>query len=395
MLNTPNANRTHIGIFGKMNSGKSSLLNAITNQNISIVSNFKGTTTDSVLKSMELIPYGPVLFIDTAGLNDSGEVGNLRVKKALDELKRVNFALFIMDGKDIDDSFYKEQLLNYKKYNIPHLLIINKKDLLSEEEIKYLANKYPEALIVSSNNSEDILNLKEHLINKLTIEESEPSLLGGLLPYNSLIVLVVPIDSEAPKGRLILPQVQILRDALDNGIQSIVVRDTELEEVLNKFKNIDLIITDSQAFKKVNEIVADRYPLTSFSILFARQKGDLKTFIEGIKAINNLKDGDYILISESCSHNTSHEDIGRVKIPNLLKKYTLKQINFEYSMGKDFPDDLNKYALIIHCGSCMLNKKIMMNRIAEVKKNNVPITNYGVALAYLTGILEKSTKIFN
>lgn len=395
MLNTPNANRTHIGIFGKMNSGKSSLLNAITNQNISIVSNFKGTTTDSVLKSMELIPYGPVLFIDTAGLNDSGEVGNLRVKKALDELKRVNFALFIMDGKDIDDSFYKEQLLNYKKYNIPHLLIINKKDLLSEEEIKYLANKYPEALIVSSNNSEDILNLKEHLINKLTIEESEPSLLGGLLPYNSLIVLVVPIDSEAPKGRLILPQVQILRDALDNGIQSIVVRDTELEEVLNKFKNIDLIITDSQAFKKVNEIVADRYPLTSFSILFARQKGDLKTFIEGIKAINNLKDGDYILISESCSHNISHEDIGRVKIPNLLKKYTLKQINFEYSMGKDFPDDLNKYALIIHCGSCMLNKKIMMNRIAEVKKNNVPITNYGVALAYLTGILEKSTKIFN
>ncbi|MGL6154314.1 MAG: [FeFe] hydrogenase H-cluster maturation GTPase HydF [Cetobacterium sp.] len=395
MLNTPNANRTHIGIFGKMNSGKSSLLNAITNQNISIVSNFKGTTTDSVLKSMELIPYGPVLFIDTAGLNDSGEVGNLRVKKALDELKRVNFALFIMDGKDIDDSFYKEQLLNYKKYNIPHLLIINKKDLLSEEEIKYLVNKYPEALIVSSNNSEDILNLKEHLINKLTIEESEPSLLGGLLPYNSLIVLVVPIDSEAPKGRLILPQVQILRDALDNGIQSIVVRDTELEEVLNKFKNIDLIITDSQAFKKVNEIVADRYPLTSFSILFARQKGDLKTFIEGIKAINNLKDGDYILISESCSHNTSHEDIGRVKIPNLLKKYTLKQINFEYSMGKDFPDDLNKYALIIHCGSCMLNKKIMMNRIAEVKKNNVPITNYGVALAYLTGILEKSTKIFN
>ncbi|WP_426710828.1 [FeFe] hydrogenase H-cluster maturation GTPase HydF [Cetobacterium sp. SF1] len=395
MLNTPNANRTHIGIFGKMNSGKSSLLNAITNQNISIVSNFKGTTTDSVLKSMELIPYGPVLFIDTAGLNDSGEVGNLRVKKALDELKRVNFALFIMDGKDIDDSFYKEQLLNYKKYNIPHLLIINKKDLLSEEEIKYLANKYPEALIVSSNNSEDILNLKEHLINKLTIEESEPSLLGGLLPYNSLIVLVVPIDSEAPKGRLILPQVQILRDALDNGIQSIVVRDTELEEVLNKFKNIDLIITDSQAFKKVNEIVADRYPLTSFSILFARQKGDLKTFIEGIKAINNLKDGDYILISESCSHNTSHEDIGRVKIPNLLKKYTLKQINFEYSMGKDFPDDLNKYALIIHCGSCMLNKKIMMNRIAEVKKNNVPITNYGVTLAYLTGILEKSTKIFN
>lgn len=394
MHSTPNSNRKHIGIFGKTNSGKSSLLNSILEQEISIVSDKKGTTTDSVTKAMELIPFGPVLFIDTAGLDDTSDIGHLRIEKALKELKRTDFALIVMDSNEIDLDFYNEHLQLLKKYNIPHLFILNKIDILDSESLSKLKNDFPNAIFISTRDRNTILNLKEILIKNLNQLEEEPTLIGDILPYNSTIVMVVPIDSEAPKGRLILPQVQLLRDCLDHGIKSYVARDTELESALKDLKHVDLIVTDSQAFKKVDQIVNNRFKLTSFSILFARQKGDLASFVQGVKTIENLKDGDKILISESCTHNTSHEDIGRVKIPNLLKRYTEKQIIFDFKMGKDFPENLEEYALVIHCGSCMLNKKIMQTRIEESMGRNVPITNYGIVIAYLTGILEKSIEIF-
>ena len=394
MKSTPNSNRTHVSLFGKTNSGKSSLLNAITNQNISIVSEQKGTTTDSVTKPMELIPYGPVLFIDTAGLDDSGALGELRVKKALSELNRTDFALVILDGSNLDYDFYLSLTSNLKKHNIPFLTVVNKCDLLNSDDREKINSLFLDAIFISTKNEKDILNLKNQLIKKLNVLEDEPTLLGKLLPYNSFIVMVVPIDSEAPKGRLILPQVQMLRDALDHGIKSLVVRDTELENTLNNFNKIDLIITDSQAFNKVDKLVNNRFKLTSFSILFANQKGDLKTFIEGVKVLDNLTDGDKVLIAETCSHNTSHEDIGRIKIPNLIKKYTSKQIIFEFKMGKDFPEDLSEYSLIIHCGACMINKKLMESRIKISKNNHIPITNYGIVISYLTGILDKSIEIF-
>lgn len=399
MNNTPNSNRKHIGIFGKTNAGKSSLLNAILEQDISIVSDIKGTTTDSVTKAMELIPFGPVLFIDTAGLDDETALGSLRVNKALNELKRTDFILYLVDASElnsttINNNFYKEKQKMFKKYNIPHLLIINKIDLLDSISVKILKETYPEAVFVSTKDRDTILDFKSKLIEHLSLTEEDPSLIKDLVPYNGTVLMVVPIDSEAPKGRIILPQVQLIRECLDCGVKSYVVRDTELESALDDLKHIDLIVTDSQAFKEVDSIVKGRFPLTGFSILFARQKGDLKTLINGAHAIENLKDGSRILIAETCTHNTSHEDIGRVKIPNLLMKKTGKKLEFDFKMGRDFPDDLLPYDLVIHCGACMINRKNMQNRIDEVLEKDVPITNYGIVLAYLTGILDKATKMF-
>lgn len=399
MNNTPNSNRKHIGIFGKTNAGKSSLLNAILEQDISIVSSIKGTTTDSVTKAMELIPFGPVLFIDTAGLDDETALGSLRVNKALKELKRTDFILYLIDASEINsttinNNFYKDKQKLFKQYNIPHLLIINKIDLLDSLSLNKLKEIYPEAVFVSTKDRDTILNFKSKLIENLNVTEEDPSLIKDLVPYNGTVLMVVPIDSEAPKGRIILPQVQLIRDCLDYGIKSYVVRDTELESALEDLKHIDLIVTDSQAFKEVDSIVKGRFPLTGFSILFARQKGDLKTLINGAHTIENLKDGSRILIAETCTHNTSHEDIGKVKIPNLLMKKTGKKLEFDFKMGRDFPDNLEPYDLVIHCGACMINRKNMQNRIDDVLEKNVPITNYGIVLAYLMGILDKATKIF-
>lgn len=399
MNNTPNSNRKHIGIFGKTNAGKSSLLNAILEQDISIVSSIKGTTTDSVTKAMELIPFGPVLFIDTAGLDDETALGSLRVNKALKELKRTDFILYLIDASEINsttinNNFYKDKQKLFKQYNIPHLLIINKIDLLDSLSLNKLKEIYPEAVFVSTKDRDTILNFKSKLIENLNVTEEDPSLIKDLVPYNGTVLMVVPIDSEAPKGRIILPQVQLIRDCLDYGIKSYVVRDTELESALEDLKHIDLIVTDSQAFKEVDSIVKGRFPLTGFSILFARQKGDLKTLINGAHTIENLKDGSRILIAETCTHNTSHEDIGKVKIPNLLMKKTGKKLEFDFKMGRDFPDNLEPYDLVIHCGACMINRKNMKNRIDDVLEKNVPITNYGIVLAYLMEILDKATKIF-
>ena len=392
---TPNSNRTHIIFLGSTNAGKSSLLNAITEQEISIVSDIKGTTTDSVKKAMELIPFGPVLFIDTAGFNDNSELGKLRIEKTIKEIKKSDFAIYVIDGNDFNKKIYDENISLLKKYNLPFITVINKEETISNEKKEELKNILKDLYFVSAKNRNSVLDFKKLLIEKLDVLEEEPSLLKGIVEYGDTVVMVVPIDSEAPKGRLILPQVQILRDALDNGVKTIVTRDTELASVLEENKNIKLIITDSQAFKIVDKIVADRYPLTSFSILFAKQKGDLNKFIKGIEVIKNLKEGAKILIAETCSHNTSHEDIGRVKIPTLLQKKTGKHFDFSFSMGKDFPDDLEKFDLIIHCGGCMITRKTMENRIAECENAGVKVTNYGMIIAYLTGILEKSIKSIN
>lgn len=393
MNNTPNANRKHIAIYGKRNVGKSSLLNAIIGQDVSLVSSVKGTTTDPVSKAMELIPLGPVVFIDTAGLDDSGELGELRVKRSLKILERTDFAIYVMDINDIDEEAYKETVRNFKKYSIPFIHIINKIDTVSEDRLEEVRNKFNDAIFVSASKQKNIFYLKDELIKRIEEGEKEIPIVGDLLPYNSKVIMVVPIDSEAPKGRIILPQIQMIRDCLDHGIKSYVVRDTELESALEDIKDVDLVVTDSQAFKRVSEIVPDHIKLTSFSILFARYKGEIDTFLEGISKIDGLNENSRILISESCTHNHSHEDIGRVKIPRMLRKHTGKDLKFQFKMGHDFPEDLGDYDLVIHCGSCMLNRKTMLTRIDMCRDKNVCITNYGVVLAYLTGILDRSVEI--
>jgi len=395
MNNTPNANRKHIGIYGNTNSGKSSLMNKILGQDISLVSNVEGTTTDPVQKAMELIPFGPVLLIDTAGLEDKTELGEIRVKKSYEYLKRLDFAIYVVDGKDLDLETYKKWKREANKYNIKHIIFINKLDKLNDDEIKNINKVFNNPLLISAKNNKNIDELKEQLIKELEAEEEEKPLIGDLLPYGSTVVLVVPIDSEAPKGRIILPQVQVIRDCLDHGIKTYVVRDTELEDALNDIKNIDLVITDSQAFKEVDKIVPKDINLTSFSILFARQKGELSDFLDGANKLKNLKAGDKVLICESCSHNVSHEDIGRVKIPRMLTKIAGGELNLEYKVGYDFEEDVEKYDMVIHCGACMVNRKSVVNKINLCKEKNVPITNYGLVIAYFTGILDRSVEIFN
>lgn len=394
MNTTPNANRKHIGIYGNTNSGKSSLMNKILGQDISLVSNVEGTTTDPVQKAMELIPFGPVLLIDTAGLEDKSQLGEIRVKKSFEYLKRLDFAIYVVDGKNLDVDTYKKWKREANKYNIKHMVVVNKLDRLSDDERSNINNIFDKPLFISAKNNENIDKLKDELIKSLEQDEEDKPIVGDLLPYGSNVVLVVPIDSEAPKGRIILPQVQVIRDCLDHGIKTYVVRDTELEDALKEIKNIDLVITDSQAFKEVDKIVPKEINLTSFSILFARQKGELSYFLEGANKLKNLKPGNKILICESCTHNVSHEDIGRVKIPRMLTKIAGGELNLEYKVGYDFNEDVEKYDMVIHCGACMVNRKSVINKINLCKEKNVPITNYGLVIAYFTGILDRSVEIF-
>ena len=394
MNTTPNANRKHIGIYGDTNSGKSSLMNKILGQDISLVSNLEGTTTDPVQKAMELIPFGPILLIDTAGLEDKSQLGEIRVRKSLDYLKRLDFAIYVVDGKNLDIDTYKKWKREANKYNIKHMVVVNKLDRLSEDEIHNINNIFDNPLFVSAIKNENLDKLKEELITNLEQDEEDKPIVGDLLSYGSTVILVVPIDSEAPKGRIILPQVQVIRDCLDHGIKTYVVRDTELEEALKEIKNVDLVITDSQAFKEVDKIVPKNINLTSFSILFARQKGELSDFLDGAKKLKDLKPGDNILICESCTHNISHEDIGRVKIPRMLNKIAGGDLNLEYKVGYDFNEDVEKYDMVIHCGACMVNRKSVVNKINLCKEKNIPITNYGLVIAYFTGILDRSVEIF-
>ena len=394
MNTTPNANRKHIGIYGNTNSGKSSLMNKILGQDISLVSNLEGTTTDPVQKAMELIPFGPILLIDTAGLEDKSQLGEIRVRKSLDYLKRLDFAIYVVDGKNLDIDTYKKWKREANKYNIKHMVVVNKLDRLSEDEIHNINNIFDNPLFVSAIKNENLDKLKEELITNLEQDEEDKPIVGDLLSYGSTVILVVPIDSEAPKGRIILPQVQVIRDCLDHGIKTYVVRDTELEEALKEIKNVDLVITDSQAFKEVDKIVPKNINLTSFSILFARQKGELSDFLDGANKLKDLKPGDNILICESCTHNISHEDIGRVKIPKMLNKIAGGDLNLEYKVGYDFNEDVEKYDMVIHCGACMVNRKSVVNKINLCKEKNIPITNYGLVIAYFTGILDRSVEIF-
>lgn len=394
MNKTPRANRTHIGIYGKRNAGKSSLLNAIIGQNYAIVSDVKGTTTDPVNKTMELIPYGPVVFTDTAGLDDFGTLGELRVKKSLKVLQRTDFGLYLVDASDLDMEGYLAFKSNFERFNTPYLLVFNKIDLISKEELSELKATYPSAAFVTVKDMHNVIEFKNQLIEALSKGEKEPAIVGDLLNYGDTVVMVVPIDSEAPKGRIILPQVQMIRDCLDHGIKSYIVRDTELESALKDLEKVDLVITDSQAFKAVDEMVPDNIMLTSFSILFARYKSsNLGAFLKGVEALKSLNQDSKVLISESCTHNTSHEDIGRFKIPALMEKNLGFKPEIEFQMGHDFPSNLEAYDLIIHCGACMVNPKTVKTRVQLCEEAGVAITNYGLLIAYYTGILDRSIEI--
>ena len=387
---TPSADRIHIGIFGRRNAGKSSIINAITGQNLAIVSDIKGTTTDPVLKAMELLPLGPVVLIDTPGLDDEGELGELRIKKAYQILNKTDIALLVVDssiGMTIEDEKILSRIQNK---NIPYLIVYNKCDIFTEA-----ASQSDNTISVSASTGTHIHELKEWIAALAPKSADSLPIVRDLLKSNDFVVLVVPIDASAPKGRLILPQQQTIRDILEAGAVSIVVKDTELKETLNNLgKKPALVITDSQAFKEVAKIVPEDIPLTSFSILFARHKGDLDIVANGAHAIEQLKDGDTILISEGCTHHRQCEDIGTVKIPRLLKNYTQADLNLEFTSGTEFPEDLSKYSLIIHCGGCTLNEREMKYRLRCAKDQNVPITNYGTAIAHMNGILRRSLEPF-
>lgn len=395
MIKTPNSNRIHIGIYGKRNVGKSSLLNAITGQNVAVVSSVRGTTTDPVRKAMEFIPLGPVLFIDTAGIDDEGELGEKRVEKSMQTMLQTDFAIYVMDANDLDEGIYNITKKSFKRFNIPHMIVINKIDTISKERKLEIEKTYCSAKLVTTYDNDSILRLKDELILEIKrFSEEEHTMIGDVIPYNGKIVMVVPIDSEAPKGRIILPQVQLIRDCLDHGIKSYVTRDVELKDALLELENVDLVVTDSQAFNEVDKMVPLNIKLTSFSILLSRVKGDLREFINGVQTLDKLEDGANILVAESCTHNSTCNDIGRVKIPKGIKKFTNKSLNFDICAGKDFPEDLSKYSLIIHCASCILNRKSMQTRMQLCKEFNVPITNYGILLAYINGILPRTIEIF-
>lgn len=386
---TPRSDRIHIALFGKRNAGKSSVINALTNQELAIVSEVKGTTTDPVYKSMELLPLGPVVMIDTPGLDDEGELGEKRVKKAKEVLSKADIALVIMDAGQGMTSFEQDIIELMEKRKLPYLKVYNKIDLSKGEA------RGKDACYVSAVTGEGIQELKEAIGRIVPSEKDTQKIAGDLVNPLDLVVLVVPIDSAAPKGRLILPQQQTIRDLLESGAASVVVRDFELAGVLEKLGTKPaLVITDSQAFEQVAKDVPNDIRLTSFSILFARYKGDLEEEIRGVRALKSLKDGDRILIAEGCTHHRQCDDIGTVKIPKWICQYTGKEFQFDTSSGNGFPDDLENYQLIIHCGGCMLNRREMKSRIQRAVEAGVPIVNYGVLIACMKGILERSLQPF-
>ena len=389
-LNTaPSANRVHIGIFGRRNAGKSSVMNALTNQNIAIVSDVKGTTTDPVQKAMELLPLGPVMMIDTPGIDDEGGLGGLRVQKSFQVLNKTDIAVVVTEGTEesAEDSALIEKI---RKKGIPYVIFHNKCDTFQEDYSPKDGHLYGSAL-----NKAGIDKLKAAIIKLAESGAPDKKIVGDLLNPLDIAVLVVPIDSAAPKGRLILPQQQTIRDILESGAISVAVKETELEQALGKLASKPkIVITDSQAFGMVSKIVPNDIWLTSFSILFARYKGTLETAVKGAAAIEALRDGDRVLISEGCTHHRQCGDIGTVKLPNLLKKHTGKSFEFEFSSGTEFPEDLSGYKLVIHCGGCMLNEREVKYRYSCAEEQGVHITNYGIAIAYMNGILNRSVEPF-
>ena len=394
MNETPKGERIHIALFGRRNAGKSSLINAITGQDLAIVSDVKGTTTDPVYKAMEILPLGPVMLVDTPGLDDEGTLGEERIRKARSVLNKTDLALIVADGREAsaDFSFEKTILELTKKKNIPAIIVLNKQDEWTSEEDQI--KKYGD-ICVSSKTGYHIHELKEIMTKQLPVEDQTGKIVGDLLSPGDFVVLVVPIDSAAPKGRLILPQQQVIRDVLESGATAVVCRDTELSDTLARLgEKPRLVITDSQAFASVSKDTPEDIPLTSFSSLFSRYKGDLETQLQGVRTLDELEDGDTILMAEGCTHHRQCDDIGTVKLPRWIQEYTGKKLQFETCSGGGFPEDLSKYKMVVHCGGCTLSKKEMAFRIAEAKDQNVPIVNYGTLIAGLKGVLERSIAPF-
>ena len=397
--NTPSAERVHIGIFGRRNAGKSSVINALTGQSLAIVSDVKGTTTDPVLKAMELLPLGPVVMIDTPGLDDEGELGALRIQKAYQVLNKTDIAVLVVDGTIGMAGEDCAILDRIKDKQIPYVVVMNKADLI--EDRTFSAQNIPASLSsdhviwVSAADKTNIHELKELIAALAPTEDNKLRIVGDLIHPSDFVVLVVPIDKAAPKGRLILPQQQTIRDILEADATAIVVKEHELRETLDSLgKKPSLVITDSQVFAKVSADTPRDIPLTSFSILFARYKGNLTTVVNGARTLDTLEDGDTILISEGCTHHRQCDDIGTVKLPRWIQNHTGKHLNFEFTSGTEFPLELGKYKLIVHCGGCTLNEREMKYRIKCAEDDGIPMTNYGTAIAYMQGILERGIESF-
>ena len=388
--NTPSAERLHIGFFGLRNAGKSSVVNAVTGQSLSLVSDVKGTTTDPVKKAMELLPLGPVVIIDTPGIDDEGELGEMRVRRAKQTLNITDIAVLVVDAVKGVQPLDEELVSLFKNKNIPYIIVRNKADLLTD-----IPENNENEIYVSALNGDNINLLKDKIALLVKSKDNDKKIVADLVKNGDFVLLVIPIDESAPKGRLILPQQQVIRELIENGVSVVVCRDTELSQTLDSLgRKPELVITDSQAFGKVSQITPRDIKLTSFSILFARYKGDLTAAVRGAATLNKLKDGDVVLISEGCTHHRQCNDIGSVKIPNWIRNHTQKEINFEFTSGGDFPEDISKYALIVHCGGCMLNAREMQSRTGFATDCNIPMTNYGTAIAHMHGILKRSVEIF-
>ena len=380
--------RTHIGFFGMRNAGKSSLVNAFTGQQLSVVSDVKGTTTDPVKKAMELLPMGPVLIIDTPGIDDEGTLGEMRVQKAKEILSKTDIAILVCDCRKGVTETDEKLVSAFKEKNIPYVLCFNKSDLPHKEENE-------NAIYVSAVTGENIDLLKNTVARLAEKNKTKKYIVSDLLSEGDVVVLVTPIDEAAPKGRLILPQQQTIRDILDKGATAVTVQDTQLKTALESLgAKPKMVITDSQAFGKVSKIVPENIPLTSFSILFARYKGELEALVEGAKKLDSLKDGDKVLISEGCTHHRQCNDIGTVKMPGWIKKHSGKEIEFTFTSGGEFPENLSEYALVVHCGGCMLNEREMKNRQERANSQKIPMVNYGMAIAHMNGILKRSLQVF-
>lgn len=395
MNQTPASERVHISFFGKRNAGKSSVINAVTGQDLAIVSSVMGTTTDPVYKTMELLPLGPVMVIDTPGIDDEGELGALRVRKSYQVLNKTDIAILVIDSTAGKGEEELELIHRFHKKGIPYLIVYNKIDLLSTEKIKDLAMSVRAGeVLVSASDGMNIQELKEKIASLKPEDTHKYPLIQDLIEPLDLVILVVPIDKAAPKGRLILPQQQTIRDILERGALSLVVRDTELKSTLDHFLAQGvcpkLVVTDSQAFARVSKAVPENITLTSFSILFSRYKGELETQLKGVTALSSIEDGDRILIAEGCTHHRQCGDIGTCKMPEWIRNYTGKKPVFEFTSGTEFPDDVSSYKMVVHCGGCMLNEREMKYRIACCQDQGVPITNYGILIAQVTGILKRS-----
>ncbi|MEN6414026.1 MAG: [FeFe] hydrogenase H-cluster maturation GTPase HydF [Veillonellales bacterium] len=398
MQDTPKGGRLHIAIFGRRNAGKSSLINALTSQDIALVSDVPGTTTDPVYKAMEILPVGPVMIIDTAGIDDVGELGTLRIERTMQVLHKADEALLVIDPAAGITSYERKLIADIRHRNVPLIGLVNKSDIVSinEETVrKWQQATGLDLLLVSAKTKQGIEEVKQQIIAKAPDNWDGPPIIGDLINAGDTVVLVVPIDLAAPKGRLILPQVQTIRDVLDHDAYSIVVKERELKEALDQLRQLPkLVVTDSQEFLKVAADTPPEVQLTSFSILFARHKGDLETLVAGARAIDSLKPGDRVLIAEGCTHHRQADDIGQVKIPRWLRQMVGGELEFEWVSGGTFPPDLQQYQLIVHCGACMLNRREMLYRLSQARLMKVPIVNYGVLIAYVHGILHRALMPF-